>query len=882
MTTLKFEQRVDKKFLEYILNHPEKYDLQSIYTNGHKIHDKDGVYTQYNDFLSSLDISGRITVPYKQHNARGRYWPTKMGLTNLCKKIRHSIGHKYHIDIDLVNCHPVLLEHYCIKYDIPCEVLSDYNSRRDALKEEYAQNGVDIKLIFLTIMNGGKPQVLDSYISRIVKECKTIQDRICELEPVLYEHVKENRSYNIKGSVLNHVLLDMENDCLMAMVKSLKRMKINITSLAFDGLTIERTKENLENLPTILKKLEASIKRNLKYKVKIVEKPMNLGYEIPAELQSRGKSPRHLISKKPKSKVKCGCETPHSKVLEVIMFLTKELGLTEFDDNFRTISSFIMNVMAKPCSGRFIRQVAERLDVGSDPDDGLDEFIEHFEVDDEFNWVWALTFTNSRVKTHKPLIRTIKQGIKLQNKEPEIPEAQDADFRHEDDVYDYILRYRSTIFESEHAFIQDVVENLGRYVKPVLLPRCFIVNKGNGDIEIMPRIDIITIFTWVDDDGQPHESQVNVLDYLERHLKIYSKIHLYKSITFQPNLDILKRGDMNMYTGLKSKYVDEVDMNLIHPILNHIRTCWANDNDDLYDYIIHWFRHSFTTPWEKTGIVLLLHGEQGTGKGILIDNLLIPFIYGSTNGTVSQGLTPVVQRFNSICMNRLFICCNEVSSEGVFHHSFEKLKALITDNTLSIEKKSIDIFQNYPNYINFIFTTNNSDGVKLGRTDRRYCCIDTSPRYRGNYDYFDMLLSSCNQESADHFYTYCARYEKTRNIRNIPTTSLKEDMMLNATSNVEKFVNDIKPYLRNQYEHTLSRTSATDIYGNWDGVLANATRPTGRGFSISARDMYAVYKLWIEENGERRKTQTAFGRECKHHLPHTRNSKGVYYMIEFE
>jgi phage/plasmid-associated DNA primase len=324
---------------------------------------------------------------------------------------------------------------------------------------------------------------------------------------------------------------------------------------------------------------------------------------------------------------------------------------------------------------------------------------------------------------------------------------------------------------------------------------------------------------------------------------------------------------------MKAKRVPQVNMKLIQPILNHIKNCWASIDDecsaDMYDYILQWFRQAFLEPWNKTGIVLLLYGLEGTGKGILIDNLIIPFIYGDTNACVSQGLNPLTQRFNSICMNKLFICCNEVSSEGGFHMSFDKLKAIITDKTISIEKKGIDVFKDYPNYLNLIFTTNNYDGVKLGKSDRRYCCIETSSKYKGDYDYFENLLTFCNQEVANHFYTYCIDMESTRNIRHIPRTQLKEDMMVNAVSSVEKYIREAQQF---DMEEKRKNSAWVTLNMKWDEALCTYT---AQDRTIPARHLYESYASWCRENHEVNKSSAMFGREAKSLLSCKKNWKGI-------
>jgi len=348
------------------------------------------------------------------------------------------------------------------------------------------------------------------------------------------------------------------------------------------------------------------------------------------------------------------------------------------------------------------------------------------------------------------------------------------------------------------------------------------------------------------------------------------KLPFYQNITFKPEQHYKSDKEFNMYSGFQATEVKEVDIELIQPILNHILHCWANTNYDLFDYILQWFRQAWLYPHIKTQIVLLLYGLEGTGKGILIDNLIIPYVYGTKTACVSHGLTPIVQRFNSICMNKLFICANEVSSEGHFHSSFEKLKALITDPTMPIEKKGIDMFEDYPNYINFIFTTNNFDSVKLGKSDRRYVCLETSDRYKGNFDYFDELTSSINQEVANHFYTYIIRLEKTRNIKKIPMTDLKLDMLKNTENSIDRFLREVKEWIsckveiKSMIKHHPHGTNicATEVEGY---SRKNFVENLNEENEIQCSTLFGLYLSFCMKENDTKESMNKFGKVAKQH-----------------
>ena len=73
------------------------------------------------NYLDSLDEIGRKRIQYKQkHKHKDRYYAIGSALTYLKKEIRNIN------DIDMVNCHPVILLNLCQKNKVKCNILKNY------------------------------------------------------------------------------------------------------------------------------------------------------------------------------------------------------------------------------------------------------------------------------------------------------------------------------------------------------------------------------------------------------------------------------------------------------------------------------------------------------------------------------------------------------------------------------------------------------------------------------------------------------------------------------------------------------------------------------------------------------------------------------------
>jgi len=318
----------------------------------------------------------------------------------------------------------------------------------------------------------------------------------------------------------------------------------------------------------------------------------------------------------------------------------------------------------------------------------------------------------------------------------------------------------------------------------------------------------------------------------------YDYIPNYDELDFKPftkfnKIENYSKRDFNCWSGFQSTLLNEedVDVNKIEMILNHIKVVWADNNEVYYDYILSWFKNIFTKPQLKSKVAIVLRSsEKQVGKGVIINDFLIPYVFGNKMSMSIAGLNPIVSRFNSIMMNKLFINADELSTlTGNYHTTFDTLLKRITDPTINIEIKGGKSFI-YPDYSNYIMCTNNNFTLKINEGDSRYFLTECSAKYKGDYDYFEKLVDSFNQETADHFYSYICYYKnKTIDIRNIPMTKLKYSLMKQSFQNPIHYLISIRNI---QYEEP----------------------------NIKASLLYKKYKDWCSICNEKPLSNTKFGR----------------------
>ena len=230
-----------------------------------------------------------IKVNYNQKNKNiGRFFAKgSLSLQSLPRQIRHTIAKEFYYDIDIVNCHPIILYQYCKKNNIKTPKLKEYIDDRDKILNEIIENNQitkeEAKKLILKITNGGehnKSKCL--FIRDYYDEIKEIHELICKI-PENEKYVKigkknsdKKNGYNKNGSSVNVLLTDIENNILNCMIDYLKNKNIinkNVV-LVFDGLMIlkDDIKQPLED---IIKELQEYIKNKIDYDMKIILKEMN-------------------------------------------------------------------------------------------------------------------------------------------------------------------------------------------------------------------------------------------------------------------------------------------------------------------------------------------------------------------------------------------------------------------------------------------------------------------------------------------------------------------------------------------------------------------------------------------------------------------------------
>lgn len=161
----------------------------------------------------------------------------------------------------------------------------------------------------------------------------------------------------------------------------------------------------------------------------------------------------------------------------------------------------------------------------------------------------------------------------------------------------------------------------------------------------------------------------------------------------------------------------------------------CNGNDARAKWLTQWLAHIVQKPEEKSTIVPVLMGKQGTGKGLLFDGIM-----GTILGhfyykiMTAKALT---KTFNISMMNKFLTFIDEATWGGN-HTEDGILKSLTGSDTLTIEEKFGSSF-NIEQYSRYAIASNNDNPVAFEVSNRRYCGLDASSKIAGSLKFFDPI-----------------------------------------------------------------------------------------------------------------------------------------------
>jgi hypothetical protein len=211
--------------------------------------------------------------------------------------------------------------------------------------------------------------------------------------------------------------------------------------------------------------------------------------------------------------------------------------------------------------------------------------------------------------------------------------------------------------------------------------------------------------------------------------------HVYTDIAFSPKKQ--PSTTLNYWVG-----------NLIQPvqgdwsvIKTHLLEVVCEGNTAVYLYVVCYLAHMLQLPHIKPGIMLILLGKQGTGKGLFFQ--ILQRIWPRSSLLVSD-INQVIGQFNAALERNYVIIMDEAMFSGD-RKSQDRMKSLITEKTCHIEQK-YQPSRTIESVHRFFASSNHEHFSHVEADDRRSLFVRVSDVHQGDQAYFDKLANAIDDD----------------------------------------------------------------------------------------------------------------------------------------
>ncbi|DAZ96828.1 TPA: LOW QUALITY PROTEIN: hypothetical protein N0F65_007089, partial [Lagenidium giganteum] len=311
--------------------------------------------------------------------------------------------------------------------------------------------------------------------------------------------------------------------------------------------------------------------------------------------------------------------------------------------------------------------------------------------------------------------------------------------------------------------------------------------------------------------------QVKALRLYEQHKALFSTYEEYSN-----QWGHVEPTKFSTCVPFKGNILESVDHKAIEPFLNFVKEIIADNDDELFEWLIKWIAHIYKYPNSRTRCALtLLSKDEGTGKGTFCD--ILTYLFGIHNTDTSAGSVKslVSERSAHLMGKKLAIVQEMRENKGDYMGFVEALKSFITDEYIAVRPLYANKMT-VRNLVELIITSNNENILKTSTSGRRFTVAKLSSARKQDNAYFGYLKSHCQTQSfLSNFATYLMGIDvKEGSIKALATQALVE-MAEASQGSIQAFWSDMK--LIGGDDLKLTRTQAYESYKN-----CPVTRSKGR------------------------------------------------------
>ncbi len=213
------------------------------------------------------------------------------------------------------------------------------------------------------------------------------------------------------------------------------------------------------------------------------------------------------------------------------------------------------------------------------------------------------------------------------------------------------------------------------------------------------------------------ESETQIDHFLQSHGKVLGPFIPIWDMNFEPLKSYVVDEDnqkVNMFVATKlmlAPLVTQRKYPTIQRIMDH-----AIGTGPVQEHFLNWLACVLQHK-KKTGTAWILHGTEGTGKGLLVNKVLKPIF---ERYLIVRKASELQSQFNAWMETTMLAFIDEIEADVFEKRSMEgDLRNAITEPIIGIRRMRTDSYE-VASYINFIFSSNKPQPVKLPLGDRRF------------------------------------------------------------------------------------------------------------------------------------------------------------------
>ena len=212
--------------------------------------------------------------------------------------------------------------------------------------------------------------------------------------------------------------------------------------------------------------------------------------------------------------------------------------------------------------------------------------------------------------------------------------------------------------------------------------------------------------------------------------------HVYTDIAFNPIAQ--PPSTLNYWVGP----VIEPTQGDWSRIRTHLYEVICDGDIELFEYLLDYVAHMLQRPEEKPGVMVVLLGSQGTGKGLFFQ--ILQRIWGRTSLLVSD-IQQVVGNFNAALERNYVIMMDEALFSGD-RKSQNRMKSFITEKSCTVEQK-YQPSRTINSVHRFFASSNHEHFSHVEADDRRLLIVKVSKSRQGDRAYFSDLAAAIDDDT---------------------------------------------------------------------------------------------------------------------------------------